>query len=227
LEAFLAVSKMPLKSILEKIQEELRKREGVREEVQKDMRRATRLSKQAILFTHQERFEDAKNLLEEADKLFTKLREVSKDYPDLFYSGLVSAAFEEYTEAHTLLMLIEEDRFIGHEEIGVPTISYVLGLGDVVGELRRRALDSIRKGNVEAAEKYLERMEYIYSELTAMDDAYLLVSGLRRKCDVARHLIEITRGDVTIEARRSALERSILKLEETIGKKKKVRRTKA
>jgi len=60
-----------------------------------------------------------------------------------------------------------------------------------------------------------------------MDDAYLLVSGLRRKCDVARHLIEITRGDVTIEARRSALERSILKLEETIGKKKKVRRTKA
>jgi len=216
-----------LKSILEKIQEELRKREGVREEVQKDMRRATRLSKQAILFTHQERFEEAKNLLEEADKLFTKLREVSKDYPDLFYSGLVSAAFEEYTEAHSLLTLVEEDSFIGPEELGVPAISYVLGLGDVVGELRRRALDSIRKGNVEAAEKCLERMEYIYSELTAMDDAYLLVSGLRRKCDVARHLIEITRGDVTIEARRTALEHSILKLEETIGKKKKIRRAKA
>jgi len=218
---------MSLKSILEKIQEELRKREGVREEVQKDMRRATRLSKQAILFTHQERFEEAKNLLEEADKLFTKLREVSKDYPDLFYSGLVSAAFEEYTEAHSLLTLVEEDSFIGPEELGVPAISYVLGLGDVVGELRRRALDSIRKGNVEAAEKCLERMEYIYSELTAMDDAYLLVSGLRRKCDVARHLIEITRGDVTIEARRTALEHSILKLEETIGKKKKIRRAKA
>jgi len=218
---------MSLKPILEKIQEELREREGVREEVQKDMRRTTRLSKQAILFTHQERFEDAKNLLEEADKLFAKLREISKDYPDLFYSGLVSAAFEEYTEAHSLLMLVEEDRFIGPEEIGVPAISYVLGLGDVVGELRRRALDSIRKGKVEAAEKCLERMEYIYSELTAMDDAYLLVSGLRRKCDVARRLIEITRGDVTIEARRSALERSILKLEEAIGKKKKVRRTKA
>jgi translin len=226
LEAFLAVSKMSLKSILEKIQEELRKREGVREEVQKDMRRATRLSKQAILFTHQGRFEDAKNLLEEANRIFAKLREVSKDYPELFHSGLVSAAFEEYTEAHTLLRLIEEDRFIDPEELGVPKISYVLGLGDVVGELRRRALDSIRKGKVEAAEKCLERMERIYSELTAMDDAYLVVSGLRRKCDVARHLIEITRGDVTIEARRSALEHSILKLEETIGEKKKIRKTK-
>jgi len=226
LEGFLAVNNVSLKSILEKIQEELRKREGVREEVQRDMRRATRLSKQAILFTHQERFKDAKDSLAEADKLFSKLREVSKDYPDLFYSGLVSAAFEEYTEAHTLLRLIGEDRFIDPEELGVPAISYVLGLGDVVGELRRRALDSIRKGKVEAAEKCLERMERIYSELTAMDDAYLLVSGLRRKCDVARHLIEITRGDVTIEARRSALEHSILKLEETIDKKKKVRKTK-
>jgi len=227
LEAFLAVSKMSLKSILEKIQEELRKREGVREEVQKDMRRATRLSKQAILFTHQERFEDAKNLLEEAGRIFSKLREASKGHPDLFHSGLVSAAFEEYAEAYTLLMLIEEDRFIGPEELGIPVISYVLGLGDVVGELRRRALDSIRKGKVEAAEKCLETMEHIYSELSAMDDAYLLVSGLRRKCDVARRLIEITRGDVTIEARRSALERSILKLEETLDKKKKVRKTKA
>ncbi len=218
---------MSLKSILEKIQEELRKREGVREEVQKDMRRATRLSKQAILFTHQERFEDAKNLLEEASRIFSKLREASKGHPDLFHSGLVSAAFEEYAEAYTLLILIEEDRFIGTEELGVPLISYVLGLGDVVGELRRRALDSIRKGKVEAAENCLETMEHIYSELTVMDDAYLLVSGLRRKCDVARRLIEITRGDVTIEARRSALERSILKLEETIDKKKKVRKTKA
>jgi translin len=216
---------MSLKSILEKIQEKLSKREEVREEVQKDMRRATRLSKQAILFSHQERFEDAKNLLEEADKLFAKLRKISKDYPDLFYSGSVSAAFEEYTEAHNLLMLIKKNQFIDPEEFNVPVISYMLGLGDVVGELRRRALDSIRKGNVEAAEKCLETMEHIYSELTAMDDAYLLVSGLRRKCDVARHLIEITRGDVTIEARRSALEISILKLEETIGKKKKVRKT--
>ncbi|MFQ5999339.1 MAG: translin family protein [Candidatus Bathyarchaeia archaeon] len=218
---------MSLKSILEKIQEELNKREDVREEVQKDMRRATRLSKQAILFTHQERFKDAKDLLEEASKLFAKLREVSKGHPDLFYSGLVKTAFEEYAEAHTLLMIIEEDRFIDPEELGIPVGSYVLSLGDVVGELRRRALDSIRKGNVEAAEKCLETMEYIYSELTAMDDAYLLVSGLRRKCDVARHIIEITRGDVTIEARRSALENSILRLEEMVGKKRKVRRTKA
>ena len=209
---------MSLKEILEKIQEELSAREEIREEIYKDMRKATRLSKQAIQVTHQERFDDAEAMLEEAKKLFTKLHEKTQDYPYLLYSGSVGAAFEEHAEAQILLTLIQEDRFVKPKEIKVPFTPYVLALGDVIGELRRRALDLIRKGNVNAAEKTLERMEQIYSELTALDDAYVIVNGLRRKGDVARRLIEITRGDITSEVRRSALERSISKLEKTIGK---------
>lgn len=215
---FLAVNFMSLKEILEKIQEELSAREEIREEIHKNMRKATRLSKQAIQVTHQERFENAEAMLEEAKKLFINLHERAQDYPYLLYSGSVGAAFEEHAEAQILLTLIQEDRFVNPEEIKVPFTPYVLALGDVIGELRRRALDLIRKGNVDAAEKTLERMEQIYSELTALDDAYVIVNGLRRKGDVARHLIEITRGDITSEVRRSALERSISKLEKTIGK---------
>lgn len=191
------------------------------------MRRATRLSKQAILFTHQERFDDAEKLLEEASELLVKLDEVSKDHLELVYTGLVDAAFQEYTEAHTLLTLIKEERFITPKELGVPSVSYVLGLADVIGELRRRALDSLRREDVETAEKSMQTMEQIYVELTAMDDAYLLVPGLRRKCDVARRIIETTRGDITIEARRSSLERSIKELEKIVGRKRKVGKTKA
>ena len=215
---FLAVNFMSLKEILEKIQEELSAREEIREEIHKDMRKATRLSKQAIQVTHQERFDDAEAMLEEAKKFFIKLHERAKDYPYLLYSGAVGAAFEEHAEAKILLTLIQEDRFVNPKEIKVPFTSYVLALGDVIGELRRRVLDLIRKGNVDAAEKTLGRMEQIYSELTALDDAYVIVNGLRRKGDVARRLIEITRGDITSEVRRSALERSISKLEKTIGK---------
>ncbi|MCZ2808026.1 MAG: hypothetical protein O2V44_01570 [Candidatus Bathyarchaeota archaeon] len=209
---------MLLKAILEKIQEELSGREEVRDEVQRDMRKATRLSKQAIQVTHQERFDDAKAMLKEAKRLFAKLRETAKNYPYLLYSGSVGAAFEEHAEAHILLTLIQEDQFVSPKEIDVPVTPYVLSLGDVIGELRRRALDLIRRGNVEAAEKSLKRMEHIYSELTALDDAYIIIKGLRRKGDVARRLIEITRGDITSEVRRSALERSISKLEKTIEK---------
>ena len=215
---FLAVDTVLLKEILEKIQEMLSGREEVRDEVHREMRKATRLSKQAIQVTHQERFDDAEAMLEEARSLFVKLHETAKDYPYLLYSGSVGAAFEEHAEAQILLTLIREDRFVTPEEINVPVTPYVLALGDVIGELRRRALDLIRRGNVEAAEKALEMMEQIYSELTALDDAYVIVNGLRRKGDVARRLIEITRGDITSEVRRSALEQSISKLEKTIEK---------
>jgi len=207
---------LSLKTLLGKIQDELQKREAVHEEVQRDMRRATRLSKQAILFTHQERFRDAKKLLKEADGLFTELRSIAKTYPDMVYSGLVDAAFQEYAEARTLLGLVEEDRFISREEIGVNSIAFVLGLADVIGELRRRALDSLRKEDVKTAEDCLHLMEEIYVELVSMNEAYMLVPGLRRKSDVARHLIETTRGDITIEARRSSLEKCMKNLEKIV-----------
>jgi len=210
---------LSLKNLLGKIQEELRKRETVHEEVQKNMRRATRLSKQAILLTHQGRSKDAKKNLTEVNELFAKLHSVAKKYPDMSYSGLVDAAFQEYAEAQTLLSLVEENRFISPEEINVPSIAYVLALGDVIGELRRRALDFLRKGDVETAEECLSLMEEIYAELMSMDEAYMLVPGLRRKSDVSRRLIETTRGDVTIEARRSSLERNIESLEELVKRR--------
>lgn len=211
---------MSLHEILVKIQEDLSEREQVREEVHKDMRKATRLSKQAIQVTHQDRFDEAEAMLKEAKELFIKLRETGKDYPYLFYSGSVGAAFEENAEAHILLTLVREGRYPSPKEIGVPVTPYVLSLGDVIGELRRRALDLIRKGNVENSEKCLEWMEHIYTELTALDDAYIIINGLRRKGDVARRLIEITRGDITIEVRRTSLERSFSRLESKLEKEK-------
>ena len=213
---------MSLKSILDKVQKELVKKEKVHEEVQADMRRATRLSKQAILFIHQNRFDEAKKLLREVTDLLSELKKVSRKHPDLIYAGVVDAAFQEYAEAQVFLSLVLEDKFVGPEEIGVPMISYVLGVADVVGELRRRVLDSLRNSDGDTAEKCLQTMEQIYAELTVMDDAYLLIPGLRRKCDVARNLIETTRGEVAIETRRKSLETAIRKLEKTIERKRKV-----
>jgi translin len=185
------------------------------------MRRATRLSKQAILFVHQKRISEARRLLDEAKALFSKLQQTSNDYPDIIHTGIVDSAFQEYSEARIFLHLVRKQPFIKPEELGVPSISYVLGLADVIGEYRRKALDSIRGGDVNTAENCLQTMEHIYTELTGMDEGYLLVSGLRRKCDIARRIIESTRGDVTIEARRDSLEDSIVKLEKSIRQEQK------
>lgn len=206
--------------LLSKIQKELRVKDEVRAEVYSDMRKAIRLSKQSILFAHQERIDDAREMLKAVDSFFTKLHGLTMNHPDLIYSGLVDSAFQEYTEAHTFLTLIKEEKFVSHKKLGIPPVSYVLGLADVVGELRRRALDFLRREEVEKAEVCLELMEQIYVELTAMDDAYLLVPGLRRKCDIARRIIENTRGDITLEIRRDSLERAITRLERVMRSQK-------
>jgi translin len=97
----------------------------------------------------------------------------------------------------------------------VPLVDYVLGLADVIGECRRVVLDALREGDAEKGEEYLKTMDGIYVELMALDEAYMLVPGLRRKCDVARRIIETTRGDVTQEVRRKALEDYLKRLERT------------
>jgi translin len=209
---------MSLKEILEKIQEELGEREQFRDEARRNMRKATRLSKQAIHFIHQDRFIAAENLLEEAQELFVKLRETAEEYPYIYYCGFVGGAFEENAEAHIFLTLIQQGKFPTPQEIGIPVTPYLLSLGDVIGELRRKALNLIRKGEIQESEKCLGWMEQIYSELISLDDAYIIVSGLRRKTDVARRLIEITRGDITIEVRRNELENTISKLHKHLKK---------
>lgn len=208
-----------LKTILREIKGELKEKEKVREKAQKDMRKATSLSKQAILLIHQKKMRKAAKLIEEARKIISELGETSNKYPDIVYSGLFSAALQEFSEANILINLVEKTAFVTPKEIDVPSVDYVLGLADVIGEYRRMALDALREGKVEKGEECLRIMDGIYTELMGMEEAYMLVPGLRRKCDIARRIIEQTRGDVTQEVRRAALENYLKKFESKHRKK--------
>jgi len=212
---------MSLNNILKQIQDELAKKDAVRQDVQTAMRKCTRISKTAIFYTQKQRLGDAEAALKEAEELFGALSNLTASYPDLVYMGIVEAAYEEYAEAKIFLALVKEGRFADNKEIGVPMIAYVLGLADVVGELRRQTLDCMRRNEVAKAEKNLELMETVYVELVNLDEANILVQGLRRKCDVARHVLEATRGDVTIEVRRTHLEDSIRSLRKRLEEKRK------
>jgi translin len=209
-----------LKNVLKDIRKELKEKEKVRENAQKDMRKATSLSKQAIFLIHQKRLKEAKKLIDKAEGIISKLNATSSTYPHIIYSGLFDAAIQEYSEANIFLGLIEESRFITPKEINAPSVDYILGLADVIGEYRRMALDALREGDIEKGEKCLQIMDEIYMELMAMDEAYMLVPGLRRKCDVARKIIETTRGDITQEMGRNNLEKYLKRFEKRIGKKR-------
>ena len=204
-----------LKNILKDAKKELMKKNKVREKTQKSMRKAQSLSKQAILRIHRKKILEAKTLIENAKEIIAELQSMSKEYPGIIFTGMFSDVLQEYSEANILLGLSQNKRFITPRELNVPYAEYILGLADVIGEYRRLSLDAIREDSVEKSEKYLSKMEEIYLELLAMDEAYMLVSGLRRKCDVARKIIEITRGDITQEVRRKSLEKYLREVEKT------------
>jgi translin len=213
-----------LKSILKEVKEELTQKDDVRENAQQSMRKATSLSKQSILLMHQKKYDKAKKSIENAKEIISKLQSASEKNPDVIYSGMFSAALQEYAEANIFQGLIQEARFVTPKEINVPAVDYVLGLADVIGEYRRLVLDALREGKAEKGEEGLQTMDEIYIELMAMDEAYMLVPGLRRKCDVARRIIETTRGDVTQEVRRKALENYLKQFEQTQRKKRQPRK---
>jgi translin len=202
-----------LKTILKEVKEELTQKDNVRENAQQNMRKATSLSKQSILLMHQKKYDKARKTLDAAKEIISKLQGSAKEYPAIIYSGMFSTALQEYAEANIFQGLTQEAQFVTPKEIKVPAVDYVLGLADVIGEYRRLVLDVLREGDAEKGEKCLQTMDEIYIELMAMDEAYMLVPGLRRKCDVARRIIETTRGDVTQEVRRKSLENYLKHLE--------------
>ncbi|MGE5574897.1 MAG: hypothetical protein ACM3UL_02065 [Ignavibacteria bacterium] len=195
-----------LEAIIQEVKYELTAKNKIREEAHESMRKATSLSKQAILLIHQKRLEDAQKMVESAKEKITRLQTQAKQFPEIIYGGMLSAAFQEYSEANIFLVLVEEGRFVTPVEIDVPSVDYVLGLADVIGEYRRLALDNLREGAVEKGEKCLQTMDEVFIQLLALDEAYMLVPGLRHKSDIARRIIESTRGDITLEVRRKSLE---------------------
>ncbi len=209
-----------LKNLLTEVREELSAKEKIRETAQSNLRRATSLSKQAILLIHQKRNKEAVKLVQKAKKVILDSSKTSETFPEMIHGGLLDAARQEYSEASIFLKLSTRDEFVTPKEIGVPSIDYVLGLADVIGEYRRLVLDALREGNLKKSEKGLKTMDEIYVELMALDEAYMLVPGLRRKCDVARRIIETTRGDVTQEARKNALEESLKHFEKLVQRKR-------
>jgi len=168
-------------------------KDGVREEVIRVVRELIRFCGEAIRLVHLGLYEEASSSLEYARGLVEKLNGLLSDHPDLYYSGLVYNGLSEYVEARITYSLIVEKKMPRYNELNVPYIPFLQGLGDVIGELRRHVLNLLNKGAIDEASTYLEVMERIYMWLKKLNYPDPLTPGLRHKVDVARRLVEDTK----------------------------------
>jgi len=204
---------MSLSELLAEAQERIRDAYEQRDQVLKAMRRVTKVAKRAIFAVHKGELQKARGMLDEAREELMRLKAFLMERPEIAGLGILGPAFQEYSEAEAFLALVSGSKVPSPDELGVPPDQFVLGLADVIGELRRRALDALKEGRLPDAEACLELMEELYMELISLDEAQAILSDLRHKCDIARRIIEATRGDITVEARRMALEKALSRLE--------------
>jgi len=198
-----------LENIAEQIRQDFEVRTELRDEALKQTRQLTRACSLAIRAVHRDDFEIMEEYLAEAQSLADNIRENLKDHPDLRYAGYTQDSLKEYVEANVTCALVQNQALQTPDEIGVEYATYLNGLAEVVGELRRRILDILRSGYSQEAERLLNHMDDIYSILVTMDYPDAVTHGLRRQTDLARNLVEKTRGDITFSLRGEDLTQAI------------------
>lgn len=186
-----------LDKIVDKIEKSIDNKDKTREQALKSSRDIIIGCRKAIQCLHQNNKKDAKKHIKNSSEKLMQLQDLTKDYSDLYHAGFVENAAQEYVEAHCLYNIMHGKDLPDPDEIQTTYSAYLLGLCDVVGELRRNALDFIRKGDDSKANECLDMMEKIYGAIIRFDYPSALVP-IRRKQDIARGLIERTRGELAI-----------------------------
>ncbi len=197
-----------VKSSLDKISKTLANVQDNREFLLKNTREIIILCSRSIISVHRGDLRTAKKNLKQADLLLKKYRK--KATSDL--QRYLITPEQEYVEAACLLAVVEGKEIPSDKKLKVMEQSYVLGLLDCVGELKRMIFDKIRTGDINNALKVFDIMENLYLQLYPFSMYDKVVKEARRKIDVDRILIEDVRGAITEEKRRSELIKALNKL---------------
>ena len=203
---------MTLKNVkpsLNKIAKSLEDIQEAREFLLKNTREIIILCSRSIIAVHKGDLKNGKNNLKQADKLLKKYK---KKATDGLRRYLITPE-QEFVEAACLIAIVEKKEIPSDEKLSVMPESYVLGLLDCVGELKRMVFDKIRIDKIDEATRIFEVMESLYLHLYTFSLYDKVVKEARRKIDVNRILVDDVRSAITEEKRRAELIKTLQKLE--------------
>ena len=194
-----------LDDILSAIEEELNEKDDLREETLKNCREIIRNSRKGIKSIHEGNMEEARKYMDEAGKILKATRKKIERHPDILTAGYMENAMQEVAEAEIFMAIMEDRDIPPPEAINVSSTSYLLGLADVVGELRRRGVYLMKSGNIGEVEEILGMMEEICDRVGEFDYPSGLLP-IKRKQDVIKKVLEKMRGEVAIFKKTRELE---------------------
>ena len=208
-----------LDEIADMIELELNEKDELREKTLKQCRDILRESRKSIKAVHAREVKKAKKGIERAKELLFEIKDDVRNHPDILTAGYMENAMQELAEASIFLALIEDEDIPPPDEIGVSSTAYLMGLADVVGELRRRGVYLLKDGNLEEVEEMLATMEEICDRLIEFDYPSGLLP-IKRKQDVIRKVLEKMRGEIAFFKKSKEIEIKIDALIAKLTKKK-------
>ena len=150
-----------------------------REKLIKKSRDVLKLSKLVIYALH--RGEDAAALVREIEKEKKAMDAIAKHSHKMISEGSYRVALQEYVEALLYYHFVQEGKLV---ELDVSAEMYVMGLGDLPGELGRRAVFLAGKGKVDEVLKIKDAVDMMYGELLKFD---FRDNEIRRKVDAVKY----------------------------------------
>jgi translin len=209
---------MNIPDLGEQLRAEFDQKTAAREKALTSARDAIRSCSNAIRAMHRHETEQASDLVDRAQGHLDDARNALAGHPEILHAGFVHDAEKEVVEARITFALTTNGDIPSHTELGIGPAAYAKGMAESIGELRRHILDLMRQGDLKRCEQMLASMDEMYFLLTSMDYPDAVTHGLRRLTDVARSIIERTRGDFTTSSiqssLRDALERQITPTEQ-------------
>lgn len=160
-------------------------------------RQVIRAAANGIRALHRSEWDSAETLIGEAGDKLAAIAKALDQNPELLSHAVVLDAAKEYAEARITQAVFTGSAVPNFGDLGIDPVPYLHGLGEAVGEMRRRMLDLLREERLEEAEKLLDEMDDIVDQLAQVDYPDGMTNGLRRTTDVSRSLVERSRSDLT------------------------------
>ncbi len=192
--------------------EDLETKNRARDRALVESRQVVRHAATGIRALHRGEYVRAEEILEAGRSMVLDTRRDLEEYPDLYWAGYVQDAQKEIAEACIVLAILRGTELPSTGDIGVEPAAFLNGMAEAASEMRRYILDVIRRGGeaeMNEAERVLQVMDDIYTNLITVDFPDAITGGLRRTTDALRAVLERTRGDLTISFRQAELARAL------------------
>ena len=181
-------------------------RNRAREKALSASREVIRFSANAIRAVHRGEFEEARNVISQAGLRLKETEPIRQENPEIYFAGFLADARKEFSEANITLAVISGIPIPRSKDLGVDPSSFLNGLAEVIGELRRYILDGLRRDSFDRCQEMMDVMDEIYNILMTVDFPEGVTGGLRHSTDQMRGVLERTRGDLTMALRQRNLE---------------------